>query len=134
MNTDYSKPSHSYSGLSPKVGPANPIPINQVNSLIYPADARLQEPQCEHVGLFDRLISKIHWLDSTLAYYVTGKHILRSSEAEDDRRIIGLINDFINKKVQKVPGYFEKAFNKKNAEVFERDAAHSFWIRVFIQK
>lgn len=134
MNTDYSKPSHSYSGLSPKVGPANPTPINQVSSLIYPTGARLQEPQCEHVCLSDRLMSKIHWLDSTLAYYVTGKHILRSSEAEDDRKIIGLINDFINKKVQKVPGYFEKAFNKKNAEVFERDAAHSFWIRVFIQK
>ena len=63
MNTDYSKSGHSYSGLSPQVGPANPIPINQVNSLIYPAGARLQEHQFNHVSLSDRLMSKIHWLD-----------------------------------------------------------------------
>ncbi|USE35841.1 hypothetical protein [Endozoicomonas sp. SCSIO W0465] len=126
---------HSYAGsLTPQAEPVNSVSSDQVRSLMYPSDVQLETSKSEHVGLSDRLISNVHWLDSMLAYYVTGKHILRSSEAKDDCRIIGCVNDFINKKVQTVPGYFEKSFNVKNAEIFERDAAHSFWIRVFIQK
>lgn len=89
---------------------------------------------CKHEGFLSRFYSIVKQADSTLAYYVTGKHLLRSSESEDDRRVIGVLNNFIDRKTQTVPQYFEKEFGDKHAKVFERNAAHSYWIRVFIEK
>ena len=73
------------------------------------------------------------WVDNYIIHPTTGSFFLGCTQLEHDQIVINKIDKFLYKKMELVPEYLEMAFGP-DAEVVEREAAHSRAIRIFIDK
>ncbi len=73
-------------------------------------------------------------LDEWIHFPITGRYALRTSQQAHDQQLIDRINNIIYAKLKMVPFVFEKAFSGMPPRAIEREAAHSYGIRVFIEE
>jgi len=71
-------------------------------------------------------------LDEWIYFPATGKYALGVSQRTHDQQLISRINNIISTKMKMLPSFLEKDFSGTPPQAIEREAAHSFWVRVFI--
>lgn len=73
-------------------------------------------------------------LDRRVCFPITGRYALAATQQSEDRQLIDRIDRMIYDEMKHLPSYLESDFPGNPPHAVEREAAHSYWVRVFIHR